>query len=145
VYNQLGDKWNNVVNGFSAQHSAEQWLLRAAPLFIIAFFGYLGPAVVRSRFEQNMRGKLEQGILAFIIGLINGYILFSTFIFIAWRAGLLDSPPSPGAGASPLFSAPIGGWNDFFFIKSAAIAVLSGTTLIVVLIAVFLFVIVVIV
>ena len=40
----------------------------ALPLFLIAFFGYLGPAVVRSRFEQNMRGKLEQGILAFLIG-----------------------------------------------------------------------------
>jgi uncharacterized membrane protein required for colicin V production len=145
VYNQLGEKWNTVVNGMTAQHSTEQWLLRTLPLLIIAFFGYLGPAVVRSRFEANMRGKLEQGILAFIIGLINGYILFSTFVFIAWRAGLLDSPPPAGANASPLFTPPPGGWGEFFFIKSAAISVLSGTTLIIVLIAVFLFVIVVIV
>ncbi|MCL4504693.1 MAG: CvpA family protein [Chloroflexi bacterium] len=145
VLNQLGDKWNTLVAGLTAQKSSEQWLLRSLPLFLIAFFGYLGPAVVRSRFEQNMRGKVEQGILAFLIGMINGYIIFSTVAFIAWRAGILDSPPPPGANQSPLFLAPVGGWGELFFLKSAAITVLSGTTLIVVLIAVFLFVIVVIV
>ncbi len=145
VLNQLGEKWNGVVNGFTAQHSTEQWLLRAAPLFLIAFFGYLGPTVVRSRFEQTTRGKLEQGMLAFIIGVVNGYILFSTLAFIAWRAGILDSPPAPGPNQSPLFATPVGGWGDFVFIKSAALTVLQGSTLIIVLIAVFLFVIVVIV
>ncbi len=145
VLNQLGEKWNGVVNGFTAQHSTEQWLLRAAPLFFIAFFGYLGPAVVHSRFEQNTRGRLEQGMLAFIIGMVNGYILFSTLAFVAWRAGILDSPPPVGPSQSPLFSAPAGGWGEFFFIKSAALSVLQGSTLIIVLIAVFLFVIVVIV
>jgi uncharacterized membrane protein required for colicin V production len=145
VLNQLGEKWNTLVAGISAARGAEQWLLRALPLFLIAFFGYLGPAVVRSRFEQNTRGKIEQGILAFIIGVINGYIIFSTIAFIAWRAGLLESPPLPGANQSPLFSTPLGGWGELFFLKSAAVTVLSGTTLVVVLIAVFLFVIVVIV
>jgi uncharacterized membrane protein required for colicin V production len=144
VINQLGERWNTLVAGITGQHTAEQWLLRAAPLFIIAFFGYLGPAVVRSRFEQNARGKLEQGILAFIIGGINGYIIFSTLMFIAWRAGILDSPP-PAGNQSPLFTAPVGGWGELFFIKSAALSVLSGSTLVIVLIAVFLFVIVVII
>ena len=145
VLNQLGDKWNTVVNGFTAQHSTEQWLLRTAPMFIIGFFGYLGPTVVRSRFEQTTRGKLEQGMLAFIVGMINGYILFSTLAFVAWRAGILDNPPAPGQGQSPLFSTPAGGWGEFFFIKSAALSVFQGTTLVIALIAVFLFVIVVIV
>jgi uncharacterized membrane protein required for colicin V production len=145
VLNQLGDKWNTLVAGLAAKNSTEQWVWRSLPLFFIAFFGYLGPAVVRSRFEQNMRGKIEQGFLAFIIGAINGYIIFSTISFIAWRAGLLDSPAVAGAHTSPLFIPPAGGWNELFFLKSAAITVLSGTTLVVVLIAVFLFVIVVIV
>ncbi len=145
VLNQLGDRWDSVVSGFAAQHSTEQWLLRAAPLFFIAFFGYLGPAIVRSRFEQTPRGRIEQGMLAFIIGLVNGYILFSTLAFIAWRAGILDKPPQPGLGQSPLFSAPLGGWGEVFFIKSAAMSLLQGSTLVIVLIAVFLFVIVVIV
>ncbi len=145
VLNQLGDKWNTVIQGLSAAKTTEAWLLRTLPLFLIAFFGYLGPAVVRSRFDQNARGKIEQGILAFIIGAINGYIIFSTVAFIAWRAGLLESPPPPGPNQSPLFSAPLGGWSELFFLKNAAISVLSGTTLVVVLIAVFLFVIVVIV
>ncbi len=145
VLNQLGDKWNTLVAGLTPQHSGEQWLLRTLPLFLITFFGYLGPAVVRSRFEQNMRGKLEQGILAFIIGCINGYIIFSTVAFIAWRAGILEAPPPPGANQSPLFTTPAGGWGELFFLKSAAITLLSGTTLILALIAVFLFVIIVIV
>ena len=145
VLNQLGERWNTIVNGITGQHSGEQWLLRAAPLFIIAFFGYLGPAVVRSRFDPNTRGKLEQGILAFIIGAINGYIIFSTVVYIAWRAGILDNPPTPGPNQSPLFLPPVGGWGEFFFIKSAARSVLSGSALVIVLIAVFLFVIVVIV
>jgi hypothetical protein len=145
VLNQLGDKWNGVVNGFASQHSTEQWLLRAAPLLIITFFGYLGPAVVRNRFDQTPRGKVEQASLAFIVGMLNGYILFSTLIFIAWRSGILDNPPTPGVNQSPLFTAPAGGWGEFFFIKSAALALLQGSTLIIVLIAVFLFVIVVIV
>ena len=145
VFNQLGDRWNTIVGNIAGQRTGELWLLRAAPLFIIAFFGYLGPAVVRSRFEQNTRGKLEQGILAFMIGAVNGYIIFSTMAFIAWKAGILDNPPPPGPNQSPLFAPPVGGWGEFFFIKSAALQVLSGGTLVIVLIAVFLFVIVVIV
>jgi len=145
VLNQLGEKWNTLIAGIAAQRTGEQWLLRLLPFFLIAFFGYLGPAVVRSRFEQNMRGKLEQGILAFIIGAINGYIIFSTVAFIAWRAGLFDASTLPGANQSPLFTPPVGGWGEMFFLKSAAITVLSGSTLVIVLIAVFLFVIVVIV
>lgn len=145
VLNQLGDKWNGLVGGFAAQHSSEQWILRVAPLLVIAFFGYLGPAIVRNRFEQTPRGKVEQASLAFIVGMVNGYILFSTLMFIAWRSGMLDNPPTPGTNQSPLFSAPVGGWGEFFFIKSAALAVLQGSTLIIVLIAIFLFVIVVIV
>jgi uncharacterized membrane protein required for colicin V production len=144
VLNQFGDKWNGIISGVAPAHSFEQWLLRAAPLFLITFFGYLGPAVVRSRFEQNTRGKLEQGILAFIIGSLNGYIIFSTMAYIAWKALLLDNPPA-SPGQSPAFSVPIGGWNEIFFIKNAAMSVLSGSTLVIVLIAVFLFVIVVIV
>jgi hypothetical protein len=145
VLNQLGDKWNGVVSGFAAQHSTEQWLLRSAPILIIAFFGYLGPAVVRNRFDQTPRGRVEQGLLAFIVGLMNGYIMFSTLLFIAWRAGILDNPLATGANQSPLFTAPAGGWGEFFFIKSAAIAVLQGSTLVIVLIAMFLFLIVVII
>jgi hypothetical protein len=146
VMNQLGERWNALVGGLASQNTPfEQWLLRMIPFFIIAFFGYLGPAVVRSRFEANTRGKLEQGLLAFIIGAFNGYVIFSTMAYVAWRTGLLDNPPPPQPGQSPLFLPPVGGWGDVFYIKSAAMNVLSGPTLIIVLIAVFLFVIVVIV
>jgi hypothetical protein len=145
VINQLGDRWNALVAGITKPNSPESWLLRVAPLFLIAFFGYLGPAVVRGRFEQNLRGKLEQGILAFLIGAFNGYVIYSTMAFVAWRAGILDNPPQPGPNQSPLFMAPVGGWAEFFFIKSAALSILSGSTMVVVLIAVFLFVIVVII
>jgi hypothetical protein len=145
VLSQLGDQWNKLVAGLTKPGSPEQWLLRSFPMFFIAFFGYLGPAVVRSKFEQNARGKVEQGLLAFIIGMVNGFIIFSTLALIAWKCGLLQNPPAPGAGQSPLFSEPVGGWGELFFIKNAAMSILSGTTLVIVLIAIFLFVIVVII
>lgn len=143
VLNQLGDPWNKLVDGITKPNSPEQWLLRAFPMFFIAFFGYLGPAVVRSRFEQNTRGKVEQGLLAFIIGLVNGFIVFSTLAYIAWKSGFLTNA-APVDGQA-LFTPPPGGWEQWFFIKNAAMVLLTGTVLVIVLIAMFLFVIVVII
>lgn len=42
---------------FGADNAQGRFIMRSAPLLFIAFFGYLGPAVVRNRFEQNFRGR----------------------------------------------------------------------------------------
>jgi hypothetical protein len=74
------------------------------------------------------------------VGAFNGYLLFSTLAYWAFQAGVLTD-----AQYSNLFTAPPQGWGEFFFIKSAAPVVFSGSLLLIVLIGIFLFVIVVLV
>lgn len=112
---------------------------RTAPFLIIAFFGYLSPIAARGRFAITTSNRFEYGLLSFMIGLFNGYILFSSLAVWALNSGLLD-----GQYAN-LFMAPPNGWNEFFFIKSAAPVVFSGSLLVFVLIIIFLFIIVVLV
>ena len=145
VLNQFG----NVLQGFATDQSPAGALARfsvkAVPFLLVAFFGYLGPAVVRSRFSQNPRGRIEEGIISFLCGGLNGFLLFSTLAYLAWQAQILGAGPFPPNANPPLFSPPAGGWENFFWIKNSAFLFFSGTTLIVVLVAIFLFVIVVII
>ncbi len=112
---------------------------RSLPFLLIAFFGYLSPIVARSRFQINASNRFEYSLLSFMIGVFNGYLLFSSLAYWALQAGLLD-----GQYAN-LFTPPPGGWGEFFFIKSAAPVIFSGSLLVFVLIIIFLFVIVVLV
>jgi hypothetical protein len=111
---------------------------RSLPFLIITGFGYLSPIVARGRFSEAAR--FERGLLSFIVGAFNGYLLFSTLAYWAFQAGVLTD-----AQYSNLFAAPPQGWGEFFFIKSAAPVVFSGSLLLIVLIGIFLFVIVVLV
>jgi len=122
-----------------------RFLISAAPFLIITFFGYLGPAVVRGRFTASARGKIEEGILAFMVGCFNGYIMFSTLAYIAWKSGILAPTPYPPGVTPPWFVPPAGGWENSFFIKNSALLVFSGPALIIFLVLVFLFLIVVII
>jgi hypothetical protein len=122
------------------ENEASIWrfLWRSLPFLVITGFGYLSPIVARGRFAESAR--FERGILSFIVGAFNGYLLFSALAYWAFQAGVLTD-----AQYSNLFTAPPQGWGEFFFIKSAAPVIFSGSTLILVLIAIFLFVIVVLV
>ena len=139
IYSQFG----NTIRGFAVRDFVQtKFFARAMPFMLIAFFGYLGPSVARSRFEVNTRGKIEQGLLSFLIGSFNGFLLFSTLMWLAADSGLLTDPLLNPPGNS-MFTPPPEGWANFFFVKNSAVAIFSGTTLVVVLVAVFLFVIVV--
>jgi hypothetical protein len=113
---------------------------RAFPFILITFFGYLSPVVARSRLGGAGSNRFEQGLLSFLIGMFNGYVFFSSLAVWALNAGLLDAPQY-----ATLWTAPPGGWTNFFFIQSAAPVVFSGTLLIFIVIIIFLFVIIVLV
>jgi hypothetical protein len=115
-----------------------RFILQSAPFLIITFFGYLSPAVSKGRFERTKDNRFEHGLLSFLIGIFNGYVLFSSLAFWALNTGVLDAYPN-------LFQPPPGGWANFFFIQSAAPVVFSGGLLIFVVIIIFLFVIIVLV
>jgi len=112
---------------------------RSMPFLVITFFGYLSPVVSRGRQQPSVANRFEYSLLSFVIGVFNGYLLFSSLAFWALQAGLLD-----GQYAN-LFTPPPNGWGKFFFIESAAPVVFSSSLLVFVLITVFLFVIVVLV
>jgi hypothetical protein len=113
---------------------------RALPFVVITFFGYLSPVVAKGRFAVTTANRFEHGLLSFLIGMFNGYVFFSSLAFWALNSGLLDAPQY-----AQLWIPPAGGWNEFFFIKSAAPVVFSGTLLIFMVIIIFLFVIIVLV
>jgi hypothetical protein len=124
-----------------------RWAFRAIPFLIISIFGYLGPAVAdrANRFDKNVRGKFEEGILSLLLGALNGYLLFSTLAWFAAEAGILGNTAWPPSGQT-LFRPPEGStWLEYFFVKYAAIAYLHGTALVFVLIALVLFIIIVVI
>lgn len=106
----------------------------------VTFFGYLSPVVARDRLAKNSSNRFEYGLLSFMIGVLNGYLFFSMLAHTALITGLLDAPQYVS-----LWHAPDGGWNNFFFIKSAAPVVFTGSLLIFIVIIIFLFVIIVLV
>lgn len=134
-------QFNQIVNPLITQNDPVwRFFWRAAPFLIITFFGYLSPVVARGRFERNAANRFEHGLLSFLIGVFNGYLLFSSLAWWALNSGLLDGGPY-----ASLFMPPPQGWNNFFFIKSAAPVIFSGSLLIFVVVIIFLFVIIVLV
>ena len=133
----------------------ERFMIQAIPFFLIAFFGYLGPAVTRQisagRFPDRARIGIQEGIVGGLIGGFNGYLIMSTLAFFAYQQGLLlDNAAFPTVvpGANPptsiLFTPLLNGetWTQQFFIENAAYVILSGPTLIIALVVLFLFVII---
>jgi hypothetical protein len=133
-------QFTDIMNPLWAQNEPIwRFFWRSMPFLVIVFFGYLSPVVARGRFQSSTTNRFEYSLLSFMIGVFNGYLLFSSLAFWALQAGLLD-----GQYAN-LFTPPPNGWSKYFFIESAAPVILSGSLLVFVLIVVFLFVIVVLV
>ena len=133
------------------QAHINRWAILSIPFLFITFFGYLGPAITRQvasgRFVDKARVGLQEGIVGFLLGGINGYIIVSTLSRFAFDQKLLPDTgrfPTTGTGA-PLFLPLTDGmsWSKLFFIENSALQILDGTTLIIALVVLFLFVIIV--
>jgi hypothetical protein len=132
-------QFNNIMQSlWNQQDPIWRFFWRATPFLIITFFGYLSPVVARARFERTQSNRFEHGLLSFLIGIFNGYVLFSSLALWALNSGVFDAYPN-------LFTPPPGGWANFFFIQSAAPIIFSGGLLIFVVVIIFLFVIIVLV
>ncbi len=125
-----------------------RFFVTAIPFLAITFFGYLGPTVTRQfqpgKFPDKARVGVQEGIVGFLVGGINGWLILSTLARFAFNQGMLpDQGQFPVVG-TPLFIPPgaPGGWSKFFFIESSALTLLTGPTLIIALVVLFLFVII---
>lgn len=133
------------------QAQINRWAILSIPFLFIAFFGYLGPAITRQaspgRFVDKARVGAQEGIVGFLLGGINGYILVSTLARFAFDQKLLpDAGRFPTANGGPPLFLPLSdgtSWSKLFFIENSALQILDGTTLIIALVVLFLFVIVV--
>ncbi len=134
------------IDSFSAGWSLEnRWFLKAIPFLVITLFGYAGPALTRNKVASGS-GKYQEGLLAFLIGGFNGWMIFSSLAYFANEVGILRGE-SYAARGTTLFTRPAAqnGWDSFFFISNSAVTYFSGTTLVLVLIALVLFVLIVVI
>ena len=123
----------------------------AIPFLTITFFGYLGPTITRQfqpgKFPDKARVGVQEGIVGVLIGGINGWLIMSTLARFAFNMGILvDNGSFPQTG-QPMFASHVGTtqvveWSKFFFIESSALILLSGPTLVIALVVLFLFVII---
>ncbi|MFN3705323.1 MAG: hypothetical protein ACK4WM_04950 [Thermoflexales bacterium] len=139
MYNlpQFGQFWQTIVTSQSDSNLA--FAIKSLPFVLITFFGYLSPLVAKERFQPSSTStRFEYGLLSFLVGAFNGYVFLSSLARWALEIGVLAKNPE-------LFVQPPSGWEQFFFIESAAPVVFSGTLLVFVVFAIFVFMIIVLV
>ncbi len=117
----------------SARSSMEQFYIFSALFVIMALFGYAGPVVSPYLAGKARREKIQDLILGFVIGALNGYLLAGTI----W--GFLDTAGYGiwGIAAPPEGSAAAQMVKDFLpraWMTDTLILILTGVTLIVVLV-----------
>ena len=65
--------------GLTEEAMRTHFFVRSAAHILFAFFAYQGPTLVRQvsggRFGERTRGSVEEAVLGFIVGAINGYLL----------------------------------------------------------------------
>lgn len=64
-----------------AVYDKTQFTICTVVLFVLTFFGYAGPTLAARGGASMARERLQEGLLGFFIGLLNGYMLFGTLWF----------------------------------------------------------------
>ncbi len=64
-----------------AVYDKTQFTICTIVLFVLTFFGYAGPTLAGRVGASMARERLQDGLLGFFIGLLNGYMLFGTLWF----------------------------------------------------------------
>ena len=116
--------------------------ITSVPLLLMLLIGYSGPLLASGfragRFPNKPRSELQEGFVGFMLGALNGFLMLSSLLYYARTLGVLTDGPLIASGAS-ILTAPAGGWDKFFFIQAAPLAVLSTFSLTLVFVVVVLF------
>ncbi len=82
----------DVVAMLRAANPALQFSVRAAFFLLLAFFGYESPAVSSALAGKGKREKLQDILLGFVMGMLNGYLLVGSL----WHYMNETQYPIPG-------------------------------------------------
>ncbi len=99
---------NNVVTQSATTH----FWVRIGIMFALVLFAYQTPNIPRfSTSERFMRHYLQDGLLGFVFGALNGYLIFGTFWFFLDAAGYpfasIISAPEAGSALEQTFQGII--------------------------------------
>jgi len=116
-----------------ARSPTEQFFIFSVLFIVMALFGYAGPAISPYLAGKARREKIQDLILGFIIGAVNGYLLAGTIWGFLDAAGYgiwgIAAPPEGSAAAQLVSHFLPRAW-----MTDTLILILTGVTLIVVLV-----------
>ncbi|MFQ6100585.1 MAG: CvpA family protein [Anaerolineae bacterium] len=80
-------------------YSKTQFYVCTVLLFLMAFFGYAGPTLVRQIAGKVPRERLQDALLGFFLGLVNGYLIIGMLWFYLHKSGYaVGGVTAPGEG-----------------------------------------------
>jgi hypothetical protein len=91
-----------------AEYSPTQFYVCTSLLLLLTFFGYAGPTLVGKVGGKVAREQLQDALLGFFLGLLNGFLIIGTLWFFVHKAGYdiggivepaADSPAAVIAGS----------------------------------------------
>ncbi len=116
-----------------ARAPTEQFYIFSALFVLMAVFGYAGPAVSAALAGKARREKVQDFLLGFVVGALNGYLLVGTIWGFLAQAGYgiwgiqAPSPDSPAANL-------VANLLPLAWMSDTLILILTGVTLIIVLV-----------
>ncbi len=116
-----------------SRSTVEQFYIFSVLFIVLSIFGYAGPVVSPYLAGKARREKIQDMLLGFVIGAVNGYLLVGTiwgFMHFAgyniW--GIL--PPEPGSSAAQFATH----FLPYVWMNDTLMLILTGVTLIAVLV-----------
>ena len=82
-------------------YTETQYFVVNGLLLLLVFFGYAGPALVRRFTAKVAREKLQDALLGFFLGLLNGYLIMGMLWFYLHRSGyVIGGVETPDEGTA---------------------------------------------
>lgn len=82
-------------------YSDTQFYVCSALMLVLTFFGYIGPALAARAGANVARERLQEAVLGFFTGLINGYLIFGMLWFYLAKVGYQMAGILPPMAGSP--------------------------------------------
>ena len=68
-------------------YNTDQFYVCVALLSVLAFFGYASPTIAQAIGAKVTRERIQEAVLGFFLGLVNGYLILGTLWFYLHKVG----------------------------------------------------------